>query len=303
LFRSTLTTKEFVNKVNRRDENSGDLLFALDYLGPEAAERVSMATSETRSSHGREEVFGYLCRRCLKCCHHKNIQLNPYEVARLARNRGLTTDEFRAAFTDQRAGLALRQTQSGACMFLGKEGCTVHPDRPLVCRLYPLGRHVRADENEAFFHLQPHPHSHGTFTRSGTIGEFLTSQDAHPFIEASDDYFRWLCAARRYVHKAGDSEHFTAADTQAAVEFLDIDTMIARHCAAPEIAEPIDADARRALHLRLLYQQLHDEGRSVAMSVLVAAICLLGISLGVSGTPLGEPAGPAANSPADQNSI
>jgi len=241
-----------------------------------------MATNETRSSHGRDEVFGYLCRRCLKCCHHKNIQLNPYEVARLARNRGLTTGEFRAAWTDQRAGLVLRQTESGACVFLGNEGCTVHPDRPLVCRLYPLARHVRAD---------------------CTIGEFLASQDAPAFIEASDDYFRWLCAARRFVNQAGESEHFTAADAEAAIELLDMDTMVARHCAAPEIAESLDADARRALHLRFLYQQLHDErreGRSVAISVLAAAICLLGISLGVSGTSVGEAL--AANGPADQNS-
>jgi len=279
------------------------LLFESAYRGVEPAECVLMATSETRSSHGRDEVFGYLCRRCLKCCHHKNIQLNPYEVARLARNRGLTTGEFRAAWTDQRAGLVLRQTESGACVFLGNEGCTVHPDRPLVCRLYPLGRHVRADDNETFFHLEPHPHSRGTFTRSGTIGEFLASQDAHAFIEASDDYFRWLCAARRFVNQAGESEHFTAADAEAAIELLDMDTMIARHCAAPEIAESLDADARRALHLRFLYQQLHDErreGRSVAISVLVAAICLLGISLGVSGTSVGEAL--AANGPADQNS-
>ena len=79
--------------------------------------------------------------------------------------------------------------------------------------------------------------------------------------------------------------------------------MVARHCAAPEIAESLDADARRALHLRFLYQQLHDErreGRSVAISVLAAAICLLGISLGVSGTSVGEAL--AANGPADQNS-
>ena len=29
----------------------------------------------------------------------------------------------------------LKQTESGACVFLGAEGCMVHPDRPLVCRL------------------------------------------------------------------------------------------------------------------------------------------------------------------------
>src|SRR5438093_11803704 len=100
-----------------------------------------MATNETRSSHGRDEVFGYLCRRCLKCCHHKNIQLNPYEVARIARNPGLTTGEFPAPWTDQRAGLVLRQPERGAGVLIGNEACTVTPDRPLVCALYRLARH------------------------------------------------------------------------------------------------------------------------------------------------------------------
>ena len=56
----------------------------------------------------RAETFGYVCHRCMKCCHHKRIQLNPYEVARLARNRGMTTGEFRAVCTEDGAGLAAR---------------------------------------------------------------------------------------------------------------------------------------------------------------------------------------------------
>src|SRR5215470_9862277 len=109
----------------------------------------SLDSAEARGSP-RSEAFDYVCRRCLKCCHHQRIQLNPYELARLARNLGLTTTEFRAAWTEHGDGLALRQTETGACVFLGSEGCTVHPDRPLVCRLYPLGRHVSADGSEAF---------------------------------------------------------------------------------------------------------------------------------------------------------
>lgn len=265
-----------------------------------------MDTIKMPPSHPRDEAFGYSCHRCLRCCHHKKIQLNPYEVVRLARNRGLTTGEFRAAWTDAGAGLVLRQTESGACVFLGREGCTVHPDRPLACRLYPLGRHLRADAGEAFFHLEPHPRSRGQFTGAGTIAEFLTSQDAHVFIETFDDYFAWLCAACRRVHEAGDSEDFTAADVEAAIELLDMDAMIARHCAAAELAEPTDVEARRELHLAILYQQLDGErreDRTVAVSVLVAAICLLGISLGISAATRGEPADPVAKVPAARNAL
>jgi uncharacterized protein len=214
------------------------------------------------ASDPRDESFGYVCRRCLKCCHHKRIQLNPYEVARLARNRGMATSEFRAAWTVDGAGLVLRQTASGACVFLGSEGCTVHPDRPLVCRLYPLGRNVRANGAELFSHIKPHPQSHGEVTRIGTIKEFLAAQNAEPFIRAADAYFHWVCAAHDDLNDASDSEamNSSAEDTELARGLahglLDMDSAIARHCAAADVVEPADIEARKELHLAILYQHL-----------------------------------------------
>ncbi len=211
----------------------------------------------------RDETFGYLCRRCLKCCHHKSIQLNPYEVARLARNRGLTTSAFRAACTKDGAGLALRQTESGACVFLGSEGCTVHPDRPLVCRLYPLGRIVDADGTEKFCHVEPHPQSRGEFTGDGTIADFLVQQDAHPFMRAADDYYFWLCAALDCIDEAGygESANIPADAEDVAHDLLDMDAAIARHCGEAKVAEPTDIEARRELHVTILYQQLGADHR------------------------------------------
>src|SRR5215203_1022133 len=128
-----------------------------------------MPTSFCPPTDPQLEAFGYECRRCLRCCHDKRIQVNPYEIARLARRLGTTTTTFSAAFTQQGAGTALDQTEGGACVFLGPEGCTVHPDRPLVCRLYPLGRHRLADGTESFSHLEPHPQTEGRYSRDGTI--------------------------------------------------------------------------------------------------------------------------------------
>jgi Fe-S-cluster containining protein len=220
---------------------------------PRQTEMIMGNTAPTPSDP-RDEAFGYLCRRCRKCCHHKRIQLNPYEVARLARNRGLTTSAFRAAFTEDGAGLALPRTESGACVFLGGDGCTVHADRPLVCRLYPLGRHVSADGVESFSHADPSPG--GDFTRSGTIAEFLATQDAYPFMRAADDYFFWLCAAYADQTSDGEAAKVSGQDEDAARDLLDMDGAIARHCAATEVAEPTDIEVRRKLHLTILYQQL-----------------------------------------------
>lgn len=40
---------------------------------------------EQSTSITRDASFGYVCGRCSRCCQHKHIQLDPYEIARLAR--------------------------------------------------------------------------------------------------------------------------------------------------------------------------------------------------------------------------
>src|SRR3990170_3176536 len=40
--------------------------------------------------------FAYTCNACSRCCYGKAILVGPYEVLRLARNRGLTTTELLA---------------------------------------------------------------------------------------------------------------------------------------------------------------------------------------------------------------
>lgn len=227
-------------------------------LGTERNRSPIVNSIETPSPSPRDEPFGYACQRCLKCCYHKRIQVNPYEVARLARNRGVTTSEFRDAWTEDGAGNYLSQREDGACVFLGSEGCTVHPDRPLVCRLYPLGRHMTAGV-EWFSHVEPHPQSKGAFNRNGTIADFLAAQGVEPFLQAADEYVYWICALKESLDEAGDapSADVSAQAADDARDMLDMDDAIARHCAATGEAEPTEMEARRKLHLRILYELLN----------------------------------------------
>ena len=254
----------------------------------------------------RAETFGYVCHRCMKCCHHKRIQLNPYEAARLARNRGMTTGEFRAVCTEDGAGLALGRTETGACVFLGSEGCTVHADRPLVCRFYPLGRRTSPDGAELWLHVEPHPQSRGEFTRSGTIADFLVTQDAHPFMRAADEYYLWLCAAHEYLRQASDGEvsNVSVTDQNVARDLLDMDATIARHCAVAEVRRTdgyrsaqgtpsYDSPPAARANYRGDAMSKNDKPNAsnmsgkgqinrVGTSALIAAASLLGTALGVS---------------------
>jgi len=222
--------------------------------------RPDAAPAVPRQSGPRGEPFGYICNRCSKCCHQKVIHVNPYEVARLARKFGQTTGEFRAASTRDGAGTTLRQTETGACVFLGDRGCTVHADRPLVCRLYPLGRHVRDDGSEFFSRLEGHPQSAGEVTDKGTIAEFLQAQGAAPFVAAADDYFRWFCAAREQLGAdvSLEQSETPAEDADLATDLIDMDAAIARHCAAAGTVEPHEMEDRKYLHLQILYGQIEE---------------------------------------------
>jgi Fe-S-cluster containining protein len=210
-----------------------------------------VGTSQAQAM-ARGDAFAYRCQRCLNCCRDKRIQLNPYEVARLARNRGVGTGEFRQRWA-QKQGTELKRQDDGACIFLEAGGCAVHADRPLVCRLYPLGRQVMPDGSESFMKVTPHPDSTGLYGGSGDIADYLDSQGAGPFMRAADAYYSWRCRAQDALNEGLADAALPAG---SADEVLDMDAAIARHCAAAGIAEPADSEARLALHLRILDQLL-----------------------------------------------
>jgi len=181
-------------------------------------------------------------------------------VARLARARQLSTGEFRKAFTVAGHGTQLAQKDDGRCVFLGPQGCEVHADRPLVCRLYPLGRHLRTDGLEFFTRHEGHPLSEGEFIDRGTVDGFLDAQGAKPFMAAQDRYFEWLCWAHDQLGPAAVSSDATSTEPTDGTDLLDMDGLIARHCAATGKAEPADLDDRLQLHLQLLHDLVANQG-------------------------------------------
>lgn len=206
------------------------------------------AAVEAQRAAAREEAFAYVCNRCSRCCWHKVIQVNPYEIARLARRVGLSTRDFAQRYTEDGAGARLTRREDGSCSFLGPEGCGVHLDRPLVCRIYPLGRHVAADGTERWSHVEPHPQTAGVYGKDGTIGGYIAAQGAPPYMQATDEYAAWLRRAYDVMAAAGDAD----AGGASAADMLDVDSVIAAHCRKTGIQEPLDIEARKALHLTIL---------------------------------------------------
>src|SRR4029453_18894211 len=108
--------------------NRNDLASLL--RGAHQPARSGLIMEPTAPVSPRSETFGYTCRRCSLCCYHKAIQVNPYEVAHLAKRLGETTGEFRERWTVDGIGTLLKQRENGACVFLGSDGCTLYSVRP-----------------------------------------------------------------------------------------------------------------------------------------------------------------------------
>ena len=190
-----------------------------------------------------DTAFSYGCRRCGQCCRDKRIQINPYETARLQRRLGVTTAEFRASYTADGAGVALAQKDDGFCIFFGDAGCTVHSDRPLVCRLFPLGRVINAKGEVRIVKGEFDPPARGDFGTDGTIDAFFDGQGAGPFIAAADAYFSW------YVRAVDATPADDAGDYG---DLSDMDGVLAAHARIANAPEPDDIAARTTLHLNLL---------------------------------------------------
>lgn len=216
--------------------------------------RLRTAFTLTRSS-----AFAYQCRACTRCCRGKIIPVNPYEVARLAQVLGTTTTEVLTRFTGTAGStLAVREDQS--CVFLGAHGCTVHGGRPLACRLYPLGRQVAPDGEERFAEVEPHPQSDGIYGGPGTVDDYLRSQEVEPFHQAAARYaavFRRMLAVLACRKDLGEvreasNEAMTRSPGPEDEALLDVDAVVARHCAEREVTVPNDLEKRVELHLEAL---------------------------------------------------
>jgi Fe-S-cluster containining protein len=231
----------------------------------------------------RRTPFSFACRACGQCCAGKIIMAGPHEVLGMARLLGIGTTEFLSRYTDN-GGTTLRFREDGRCSFLTPEGCRVHPRRPLVCRLYPLGRATDGEGDEKFALFPKEAGCKAEYGEDGTIETFLESQGVGPYIEWSrrygDLYRRMLGLLDRLeiqgkVEVSGadgtdgtgggggpelgaseGQERPGEADRSPLSEWQDVDASLAEYCAAKRLAVPEAIEDAIALHLRAIGEWL-----------------------------------------------
>ncbi len=220
-----------------------------------------MALPLCKTGLNRASPFGFSCNRCIGCCRYKKIQLNPYEIARMAHNLGISTTGFIATYTAH-GGTVLQTREDGTCIFLDAEGCGIHPDRPLVCRLYPLGRYVDYLGVETFSQAVLEEGCRGELNESGTIEKYLEEQGALPFMHAADLYLNLLWDLLDILN----DQELEASESETVLEKVrvvtndgcdgnelfrtDMDLVLEEYCRQSAIPVPEDIDERMATHIK-----------------------------------------------------
>ena len=90
------------------------------------------------------------CEGCSACCQGmgESIVLDPLDIYRLTTGLGKSVEELLQGAIELNVvdgvilpNIAMKSGEE-ACAFLNAEGrCSIHPYRPGICRLFPLGRY------------------------------------------------------------------------------------------------------------------------------------------------------------------
>lgn len=204
----------------------------------------------------RDSVFSYQCHACNKCCHGKGIQVNPYETLRLSSHLKITTTEFRQNYLN---GQLLKHKQnSNACIFLGENGCSAHKDRPLVCRLYPLGRLKMGNGSEFFTELTPHPDSAGEYGTASTVNSYLETQNVKSYLHAERVYMQLIQKMANAALQESTSKQKQRVNNETQEELnytdwiLDPYPVMVKYCKLKNKPFPIKIEQQLKLHIKAL---------------------------------------------------
>lgn len=138
------------------------------------------------------------CTRLGTCCYDKMVHLNPWELHHFAKEKNKSPREFRDLYCEF-GGIRLlfngKENSRGkkACsLYVENFGCSAHAGRPLVCRLFPLGRQIQSEKIDYIFEGKDFP----CLNECGevinlpqlTVDEYLKGQETSKFENAQDAY-------------------------------------------------------------------------------------------------------------------
>jgi len=176
-------------------EDTRDFRFELPNSSPVQPTRLEL-----------DDELKFRCHRGVscwnRCCSRADVTLAPYDILRLKEATGLDTTELLKNHTvpfelDAHGvpGLKLRTDESGACLFMTEEGCSVYENRPTACRYYPSGllsmKSISESTDERHFLLIKEEHCKGhDEDQIQTIGEYRKDQGVEIYDDLNHEWYQ-----------------------------------------------------------------------------------------------------------------
>ncbi|MFC1731976.1 YkgJ family cysteine cluster protein [candidate division KSB1 bacterium] len=146
-----------------------------------------------------DDTFQFRCHKdvpCFNlCCRDVNIFLTPYDILRLKKRLGISSDLFLSKYTimpmDAKLNypvvqLKMDDSEERKCYFVTEEGCSVYSDRPWPCRMYPVGEASPSESvgEEQFYFMMKEDVCKGFGEKpTWTIREWLKDQGIDKYAE------------------------------------------------------------------------------------------------------------------------
>jgi len=161
--------------------------------------------------------FKFSCHKGVQCftacCSNINIVLPPYDLLRLRKRLGMTSEDFINQYCEIEIlaktllpviTLKMKNDDKRSCPFVTPDGCTVYEDRPNICRYYPVGMAtLRKKEAEGgkdeFYFMTKEDHCKGfEEDRDWTINSWRKDQEADLYDEVNRGWMEILIKKKSF---------------------------------------------------------------------------------------------------------
>jgi len=164
--------------------------------------------------------FKFSCHKGISCftacCSNINIVLPPYDLLRLRKRFGMTTEDFLNKYCEIEIlaktllpviTLKMQADEKKSCPFVTPEGCTVYEDRPSTCRYYPLGMATLRNKDaeggkDEFYFMIKEDHCRGfEEDKDWTVGEWRKDQEADLYDDMNRGWMEILIKKKSFGEK------------------------------------------------------------------------------------------------------
>ncbi|RTZ96304.1 MAG: YkgJ family cysteine cluster protein [Deltaproteobacteria bacterium] len=172
---------------------------------------IPLSTKDTFIFHCHPEISCFN-----ECCRDLNQFLYPYDILRLTGHLKLHSSQFLKQYTSCHTGpstglpmMTLRPLAGieRICPFVSDEGCTVYPNRPASCRIYPLARAISRNRQtgriQERFALLKEPHCRGrTGKKAWTAGQWMKNQQLDEYNRMNDQMISLISLKNQHAERS-----------------------------------------------------------------------------------------------------